>query len=123
MQFEELGARALDDASAAGAAYADIRFEDARSERIEVRNGVCVDEDGTLAGSSLDMASAVRNAVQLLGISMLEAVQMASANPAAFLGVSADYGQIAAGCRANLVRADDQLQVIDTWIDGRSNRY
>jgi N-acetylglucosamine-6-phosphate deacetylase len=64
----------------------------------------------------------VRNATRLLDIGLMEAVQMASANPAAFLGLSADYGQIAAGCHANLVWADDQLQVIDTWINGRSTR-
>ncbi len=37
--FEPLAQRALDTAAAGGAAYADVRFEDARSERIEVRNG------------------------------------------------------------------------------------
>jgi TldD protein len=37
--FDALAARALDTASAGGATYADIRFEDGRSERIEVRNG------------------------------------------------------------------------------------
>lgn len=91
-----------------------------QGRHIQVRDGVCVDEDGTLAGSALDMASAVRNAVRLLGIGLMDAVQMASANPAAFLGLGAEYGQIAAGGRANLVWADEQLQVIDTWIDGRS---
>jgi N-acetylglucosamine-6-phosphate deacetylase len=93
-----------------------------QGRHIQVRDGVCVDEDGTLAGSALDMASAVRNAARLLDIGLMEAVQMASANPAAFLGLSADHGQIAAGCRADLVWADDQLQVIDTWINGRSTR-
>ncbi|HUN30103.1 MAG TPA: TldD/PmbA family protein [Alphaproteobacteria bacterium] len=40
MGFEALGRRALDTASIRGAHYADIRFEDVYSERIEVRNGV-----------------------------------------------------------------------------------
>jgi TldD protein len=40
MQFEAQGGRALDTASARGAEYADVRFEAARTERIEVRNGV-----------------------------------------------------------------------------------
>jgi N-acetylglucosamine-6-phosphate deacetylase len=91
-----------------------------QGRHIQVRDGVCVDEDGTLAGSALDMASAVRNAARLLDLGLMEAVQMASANPAAFLGLSAEYGQIAAGCRANLVWADDELRVIDSWINGRS---
>jgi N-acetylglucosamine-6-phosphate deacetylase len=45
---------------------------------------------------------------------------MASRNPAAFLGLDTDLGRIAAGYRANVVLADDDLNVIDTWIDGRS---
>ena len=39
MQFEDLAGSALETARARGAEYADARFEDARSERIEVRNG------------------------------------------------------------------------------------
>ena len=40
MAFDSPAARALDTALSRGAAYADVRFEDVRSERIEVRNGV-----------------------------------------------------------------------------------
>lgn len=40
MEFDSLAARALDTASARGAAYADVRYENVRTERIEVRNGV-----------------------------------------------------------------------------------
>lgn len=40
MEFEDLGRRALDTATARGAQYADVRFESVRSERIEVRNAV-----------------------------------------------------------------------------------
>ena len=40
MSFDSLAARALDTAAKRGAEYADIRFEVARTERIEVRNGV-----------------------------------------------------------------------------------
>jgi TldD protein len=42
MKFEHAAARALDTATARGASYADVRFDDQRSERIEVRNGVVV---------------------------------------------------------------------------------
>jgi TldD protein len=40
MEYEAQGQRAVDTAAARGAAYADVRFENVRSERIEVRNGV-----------------------------------------------------------------------------------
>ncbi len=85
---------------------------------VRVVGGVCVDEDGTLAGSDLDMATAVRNAVGLVGRPLDEAVAMASAHPAAFLGLEGELGAIAPGLRADLVEADDDLNVARTWIGG-----
>jgi N-acetylglucosamine-6-phosphate deacetylase len=93
-----------------------------QGRRILVSGSVCVDEDGRLAGSNIDMASCVRNAIQMLGVSLPQAVRMASQWPAEFLGLSHETGRIAAGYRANLVAADDQLQVLETWIDGRSTQ-
>ena len=87
---------------------------------ITVKNGACVDEHGTLAGSDLDMASAVRNAVRMLDLDLADASKMASANPAAFLGLGDLMGRIAPGYRADLVLLDDELQVLDTWIGGHS---
>lgn len=89
-----------------------------QGKRISVRDGVCVDEHGVLSGSALDMASAVRNAVELLGISLEEAVRMASTYPARFLGLDAEMGRIAAGYRASFVVADARMNVRQTWIDG-----
>ena len=86
---------------------------------ITLKEGVCVDEHGTLAGSNLDMASAVRNAVQMLGVDLAVAARMASHSPAAFLGLD-DRGRIAPGCRADLVLLDEGLDVLDTWIAGRT---
>jgi N-acetylglucosamine-6-phosphate deacetylase len=87
-------------------------------KRISVRDGICVDEDGTLAGSDMDMATAVRNAIQLLQVDLALAVRMASRYPAEFLGLSAELGRIAPGYRANLVVADHTINVLETWIDG-----
>ncbi|MDE2261766.1 MAG: N-acetylglucosamine-6-phosphate deacetylase [Gammaproteobacteria bacterium] len=88
---------------------------------ITVSGNVCIDEDGRLAGSNIDMASCVRNAVSLLGVSLPEAVRMASLYPAEFLGLSHELGRIAPGYRANLVLADDKLNVLETWIDGHTS--
>jgi len=85
---------------------------------ITVSGSLCVDEDGRLAGSNIDMASCVRNAVTMLGLSLPEAVRMATLYPAQFLGLDHENGRIAPGYRANLVLADDQMNVLETWIDG-----
>lgn len=74
-------------------------------------------DDGTLAGSDLDMATALRFAVEHLEVSLDEALRMASLYPATFLRMS-DRGRIAAGCRADLVALDGGLHVTRTWIGG-----
>jgi N-acetylglucosamine-6-phosphate deacetylase len=89
-----------------------------QGREITVQDGVCVAPDGTLAGSDLDMASAVRNAMALLGLDLNTAVTMAARNPAAFLGLSNDVGTLREGLRANLVCMDDAMTVRETWIDG-----
>jgi N-acetylglucosamine-6-phosphate deacetylase len=85
---------------------------------IRVVDGVCVDEKGTLAGSDLDMAGAVRNIMRMGGLALAQAIAMASAAPAAFLGLGGELGCIAPGMRADLVQLDADLQVVRTWIGG-----
>ncbi len=85
---------------------------------IRVVDGICRDENGTLAGTALDMAAAVRNAVSLLGLDIADAARMAGQNPAEFLGLGHELGRIAPGYRANLVLMNDELEVQRTWIEG-----
>jgi N-acetylglucosamine-6-phosphate deacetylase len=85
---------------------------------IQVVDGICRDDKGTLAGTALDMAAAVRNAVSMLGLDLAEAARMASEYPADFLGLGAELGRIAPGYRANLVLLDEALHVKKTWIEG-----
>jgi N-acetylglucosamine-6-phosphate deacetylase len=85
---------------------------------ITVAAGRLVDDAGTLAGANLDMATAVRNAVRLLDLDIGEAIAMATAAPAAFLGMGHRRGRIAPGLAADLVWLDAELAVRDTWIAG-----
>lgn len=87
-------------------------------EVITAVDGVVRNAAGSLAGSALDMATAVRNAVQLLGLPLEEAARMASRYPARFLNVDDRLGEIAPGYQADLVLLDDALQVRATWIAG-----
>ncbi len=79
----------------------------------------CTSADGTLAGSNLDMAAAVRNAVRLMGVDLATAVRMASEVPASVMGFAGERGSIRAGLRADLVLVDGKGEVIETWISGR----
>ncbi|KAB0267326.1 N-acetylglucosamine-6-phosphate deacetylase [Microvirga brassicacearum] len=85
------------------------------------RDGKLTTEDGTLAGSDLDMAAAVRNAVNRLGVAVPDALRMASLYPASFLKLDHELGRIAPNYRASLVLLNDDLTVQRTWIDGAEN--
>jgi len=74
--------------------------------------------DGTLAGAHLTMIEAVRNAVVLLGLSLVDALIMASRTPAAFLGLESELGRIAPGYRADLVAFNPGFEIVGTWING-----
>lgn len=91
-----------------------------QGQRIEVIDGACVNQDGTLAGSDLDMGHAVRNAAAMLEVGLETAIQMASATPAAFLGLSHRTGRIAAGLAADLAASDESGRVMQSWIAGRT---
>jgi N-acetylglucosamine-6-phosphate deacetylase len=65
---------------------------------------------GTIAGSTLTMASAFRRAVHS-GISIVDVVRMASTTPATVLGLDGDLGSIAQGKRGDLVLLDDDFAV------------
>jgi N-acetylglucosamine-6-phosphate deacetylase len=89
-------------------------------EEIAVADGRCVRSDGTLAGALLDMASAVGNCVRLLGLPLERALQLATVNPARFLG--AEVGELRLGYRADMVAFDPRtVDVIDTWVAGRTH--
>jgi len=90
-----------------------------QGKRIHVRDGYCVDDGGTLAGTALDMGRAVRNASTLLGLSHADAVRLATETPADFLRLGATHGRIAAGCRADFVVAGDELEVLEVWQGGQ----
>ena len=90
-------------------AYA--RATDLYQESLKLREQMG-DQDGI--ASIFDGLAAVAAAQD----DLLQAVRMASQNPAEYLGLGDQLGRIAPGYRANLVLADDGLNVAETWIDG-----
>jgi N-acetylglucosamine-6-phosphate deacetylase len=89
---------------------------------IRVENGACRTLDGALAGASLDMAQALRNAVTMTGVDVVAASRMASGNPAAFLRLGEQRGTLAPGLRADVVHLDDAMKVRRVWVGGVSER-
>jgi N-acetylglucosamine-6-phosphate deacetylase len=89
-----------------------------QGERITVADGRLATADGTLAGAHLDMASAVRNAVAMLGLPLGDALRMASAAPADFLGIGEARGRLLPGRAADMVAITDSVEVRGVWLAG-----
>jgi N-acetylglucosamine-6-phosphate deacetylase len=87
---------------------------------VYVDNGKLTSTTGELAGSSLTMASAVKNTHQGLGIELGEAIRMASLYPAEYLyqNQSVVRGELIQGKQADMVVLNDDLSVKETWVAG-----
>ncbi|GFE81647.1 N-acetylglucosamine-6-phosphate deacetylase [Steroidobacter agaridevorans] len=83
-------------------------------------DNMLVDENGRLAGSDIDMATAVRNSLEMLDVDLPHAARMASLYPATFLGLDRELGRIEPGYRADLVLVDAGLNVLESWIAGQA---
>jgi N-acetylglucosamine-6-phosphate deacetylase len=85
------------------------------------RDGKCVDQNGTLGGSSLTMIQAVANAVNYIGIALDEVLRMVTLYPARAIGVDKQLGSIRAGYIANLVVFDKNFKITQTIVNGKLN--
>lgn len=85
---------------------------------IYYRNGLCVDENGTLSGSALTMIEAVQNSVEHVGIALDEALRMATLYAARAIGVDRQLGSIEAGKVANLTAFTRDFNVTKTIVNG-----
>lgn len=90
---------------------------------ITVENGRCITMGDVLAGSALDMATAVRNCVQNIGIDKGEALRMASTYPAEYVGLDHVLGYIKEGYDANLTIINNQILVQGVVVHGIYDSY
>ncbi len=88
-------------------------------KKVYYRDGVCVDEKGTLGGSALTMIEAVQNTVKHAGIAPEEAIRMATLYPARAIGVDNKLGSIEKGKVANLAIFDHNFNVLATVVNGQ----
>ncbi|TDO21387.1 N-acetylglucosamine-6-phosphate deacetylase [Pedobacter duraquae] len=79
-----------------------------------LEDGKFVMPDGTLSGSAITMLQAIKNCVEYAGITLPEALRMASLYPSRVLGLDTTMGNIGVGKQANLMllNADLKLQKI-----------
>lgn len=96
-----------------GSEMGDFRLQ---GRDIRLADGALRGPDGQLAGSALDMASAVRNATEMLGVGLEVACRMASEVPARFLGLP--HGQIRVGAPADFVLLTEAGELLDVIQGG-----
>ena len=73
-------------------------------------------EDGTLAGSDIDMAASLRFLVERVGLGPEDALRRATADPADFLRMGHLRGRLVAGARADLVHISDTIDIRAVWL-------
>jgi N-acetylglucosamine-6-phosphate deacetylase len=86
--------------------------------KITVEDGKATQEDGTIAGSVTVLNRCVENVYKDVGVSLAEAVKMASLNPARVLGLSNLLGSIGVGKDASLTVIDEDVNVYLTMVKG-----
>ncbi len=88
-------------------------------QTVYVKNGEARLEDGTLAGSVLQMNRSIQNMVEKVGVPFTTAVDYATKNPATTLGIYDKVGSIKVGKCADLTVLNAKYDVIMTIRDGK----
>src|SRR5487761_537164 len=84
---------------------------------VTVSGGVCRNREGKLAGSTLTLDRALQHMVRL-GVPLIEAVRMATLNPARRVGLAEKKGVLAPGADADLVFLTPELKVANVYTRG-----
>lgn len=92
---------------------------DLGGQLVTVKESVARIATGSLAGSTLTMDRAVRNAMAAAGLSLAEALRMASYNPALVIGMEREKGSLEPGKDADIILLDDELRVVLTMVGGK----
>ena len=85
---------------------------------VEVKDGRAYLADGTLAGSTITLFDAVKNAVRF-GIPLERALSAATSAPAHAVGLANEAGSIACGRAADLLIVGEGLALEQVMLDGR----
>jgi N-acetylglucosamine-6-phosphate deacetylase len=86
--------------------------------KVLYKDGKCISPDGTLGGSALTMIEGVQNLVKYVGVSLEEALLMASTYPAKAVKVDNEYGYVKEGYIADLVILDKELNISNMIVKG-----
>ena len=83
-----------------------------------VKDGVCRNLEGRIAGSCVSMLAGAKNLLRL-GVPLNEISVMASLNPAKALGISEKTGSLEIGKQADIIVCDDELNISAVFVKGK----
>jgi N-acetylglucosamine-6-phosphate deacetylase len=86
---------------------------------VSIKDGVCRNRQGNLAGSTVTLDLELRNLMKYSGYPYARVLQCATLNPARVLGLEKHKGLIAPGADADLVALDAEYRVVQTYVRGR----
>lgn len=75
--------------------------------------------NGTLVGSILTLNNAVKNLITICGATLNEAVNTVTFNPASYLGLENEIGQIKKGNFADILIFDENINILKTFVNGK----
>jgi N-acetylglucosamine-6-phosphate deacetylase len=104
---------------AGGAASMPDGLYEVGGEPAQSENGAVRRPDGRLAGSALTALQALQNVCAWTGLSLSEALPAMTTRPADLLGRS-DIGRLVPGAFADLVVLDDDGELLETQIGGKT---
>jgi N-acetylglucosamine-6-phosphate deacetylase len=86
--------------------------------KVRVTDGICVNDEGRLAGSTLTQDAALRNYLEWTGVRLEEALMAVTSNVADALSLEG-RGRLVPGARADFVLLDRDMRVVKTMIEGK----
>ncbi len=91
-------------------------------QKVYVRGGKAVNVDGALAGSTLNLFTALKNYMSFCSLTLEEALPCASANPADMVGATSVCGRIKEGLRADFIVLDSKENMNITAVYAAGER-
>ena len=101
----------------------DMEYFFFEGKKVYYQDGKCVSAEGTLGGSGLTMIAGVKNLVEQVGLSLEEALRMASLYPARAIGVDNKYGKIESGYTADITVLNENLSIKKVFSKGKKVYY
>lgn len=105
--------------SIVGAGLLDGVFDNNGNEII-ITNGIARTRTGGLAGSTLTMELAIQKMMAYTGLPLERVIPMATSTPAEAMGIAQRKGRVEKGYDADMVILDTDLNVVQTFVGGRS---